>query len=326
MSMRFLTAFLLVLALTIMILLPGPGQGAPGQSKGAELIKKGQYAEAVDFYLKERDRSPGDAQANYYLGLSYIYAGKPEESEDPLSRVVVGSTGGATAHGAASLLYRYRRIRPYSCVQDSLRPPGLIRWNRKTMPLQIYVSDGRMLPGVFDDLELSPGEHVQVGKWSRNPSFMARLAVSPLYKPIHRQTVMSGYRAWDWAKSEDLIDYAFTGDPTKADLLVFWCNKLRRYDGVTYHPPLPKGKNYPTVMFINLRKSQGPTAASYQDIIREVAAHEMGHVLGLLHSPNKEDLMYPEGKGKLAISSGDRTTLRALYHMPADVLLAPVPR
>ena len=58
--------------------------------------------------------------------------------------------------------------------------------------------------------------------------------------------------------------------------------------------------------------------ADLHDLYR-VVLHEMGHALGLRHSPDTGDIMYPRlGKsGPQALSARDRETLRLLYSRPS---------
>ena len=54
-------------------------------------------------------------------------------------------------------------------------------------------------------------------------------------------------------------------------------------------------------------------------LIAGVARHEVGHALGLAHSPSPADVMFPESTTPV-ISARDRATLNLLYRLPPGVM------
>jgi hypothetical protein len=51
----------------------------------------------------------------------------------------------------------------------------------------------------------------------------------------------------------------------------------------------------------------------YVNFLETVATHEIGHALGLEHSPNREDVMYPTSNGQMNLQHHDIADIQSLY-------------
>lgn len=88
-------------------------------SKGASLIKQQKFKEATHLFYRAAKCRPKNSVLQFYLGMSYLYSRNTLAAEMALSKAIALSNPGTTMNKQATdLIYKYRRIRPYSCLQQ----------------------------------------------------------------------------------------------------------------------------------------------------------------------------------------------------------------
>ena len=134
-----------------------------------------------------------------------------------------------------------------------------------------------------------------------------------------QQAAMRGLRAWDGHPFAILVESRDRGTP--ADFTVEWMNRPPRNQlGLTSTRWTQEGGRA-TLEITSFRlavanpSSGGPLAARQIEL---TAAHEMGHALGLPHSDEPRDVMFPTNTA-LRLSARDYKAMEALYRLPNGV-------
>lgn len=117
------------------------------------------------------------------------------------------------------------------------------------------------------------------------------------------------------------VRFDSASDSTDADIVVRW---IDRFDfdraGQTDLTWDQAGRVRKASITLALRTNTGVTLPD--NALRTVALHETGHALGLPHSADSNDVMFPSAKTK-SLSERDRRSAQVLYQLPPGPLRDP---
>ncbi len=170
-----------------------------------------------------------------------------------------------------------------SYFREVVKNGKLVRWNKSTFPLKVYIQDSPDLPDYY------------------------------------REVVMSAYLTWQRA-SEGLVRFEFVESPSEADTKCYFKDTDENKESIGLHSFSVNG-NLITDSVIVFHKTdiKGHTHDSKQ--LFSSALQEIGHSLGLqAKSPSIYDVMYPVGtKFNTEITPRDLKTLGLLYSVVPDI-------
>ena len=163
----------------------------------------------------------------------------------------------------------------------------IIRWNKSTFPLKVYVQDSADVPEYY------------------------------------REVVMSAYQAWQRA-SEGLVSFDFVEDANDADMKCYFKNTDNKKSIGVHAFTVNGNKITASTIVFNKLDNKGHSLDSKQ--LFSSALQEIGHSLGLTGaSPSIYDVMYPIGtKFNTEITARDLKTLGLVYAVKPDVTNVPL--
>lgn len=121
-----------------------------------------------------------------------------------------------------------------------------------------------------------------------------------------------------WQEVFPELRFEVVGEPDLADIVVRWLERFElERTGQTDLQYLPDGEIRKADIQLALQTHAGQPLRV--EGMLAVAIHEVGHALGLPHSGNPRDVMYPDTR-TATISTRDRATLVLLYSVTAGSL------
>ncbi len=196
----------------------------------------------------------------------------------------------------------------------------------------------RLLTEVYDYRLLTPAPLVL--RWPIGTT--VRVYLEPNADPAHTAALEAGLahgiEVWNAAALYREVYLERTEDLQQADAVLVFANTLQPVDVSNCQPggglafttfcldpqdntrlavfPLRNGGGGRVKFLVTVRNQTVVDAES----VRELVAHELGHVLGIAqHSPRETDLLFGNTLTRDTPSPGDRATLHVLYHTRPDI-------
>lgn len=199
-----------------------------------------------------------------------------------------------------------------------VRPSGEPARARDLAAIQAQIKDGA--PGTYL-LDMLAEQHDTLMHWPQRRIDALRVWIDrypglPDFEPSY--PVVAEHVFEEWHEAGFPLRFDFVPEASAAEIVIRWVATLPPGDtpriGSTVKTRDENGWITAAEILISThdRETGKPLSAA---LVAGIARHEVGHALGLGHSNNRADVMFPESSTPV-ISRADRATLHLLYILP----------
>ena len=280
--------------------------------------------------------------ATIYLASSMSFSQECLAQSRALPKTGFGNYTGNQLSPGAGVSLQGGGYRPKNAAPEVYNPGEptvghkLVRWEARFMPLKVWISPGKKLPEEAIQTINAQRPQEVYNLLNGNRAAIDGLARCMAWSPEMNQAAAAGIEQWRPFQTEGLFSFQFVDDPSQANILLFWADRLT---GDESAGGISTAGNTVAVLYdanqVHQAEAQLNKPVHGTPVIIEVVAnpeyeklqarvaHEFGHALGIKeHSPYNDDLMCVNGIAK-TLSPADVATIRWLYHQKPQLLMLP---